>query len=162
MIERWVTHGASAARLLKIEPKDESIEGKFALDVDFSASSYGQLMQGRLLVFNPAIVSRREALLLTEEKRQHPIVLDSRAFTERVRVKLPAGFDVDEVPDAVKLEEVFGSYETRYEIKDGELIFTRTMAQRATTIPPDHYKGVRSFYARMLAAEQAPVVLVRK
>jgi hypothetical protein len=41
-------------------------------------------------------VSRREALALTESTRQHPIVLTPRAFTETVRVKLPAGFDVDE------------------------------------------------------------------
>ena len=61
-------------------------------------------MQNRLLVFNPAIVSRREALFLTEAKREHPIVLDSHTFTEVVRVKLPAGFDVDEMPDAVKLD----------------------------------------------------------
>jgi hypothetical protein len=162
MIERWVTHGATAAKVLKVEPKDQSSENKFALDVDFSARSYGQLMQDRLLVFNPAIVSRRQSLDLTEPKRQHPIVLDSYAFTEKVRVKLPAGFAVDELPDPVKLEVAFGSYETKYEVKDGELLFTRIMAQRAGTIPAAQYQGIRTFYERMLAAEQSPVVLIRK
>jgi hypothetical protein len=162
MIERWVTRGATAAKVLKVEPRDESSEGRFGLDVDFSARAYGQLMQGRLLVFNPAIVSRRESLFLTETKRQHAVVLDSRAFTERVRVKLPDGFDIDELPDAVKLEATFGFYETKYEVKNGELIFTRTLAQRAATIPPEQYQGVRSFYEKMRAAEQAPVVLARR
>jgi hypothetical protein len=119
-------------------------------------------MQNRLLVFKPAIVSRREALTLTDPTRQHPIVLNPRAFSETVRVKLPAGFDVDEMPDPVKLEASFGTYQTSYEVKNGELVFTRALAQRASTIPADQYPKVRSFFERIRAAEQAPVVLARK
>lgn len=66
------------------------------------------------------------------------------------------------MPDAVKLDTAFGSYKTSYEVKDGELVFTRALAQRATTIPSEHYQSVRSFYEKMRAAEQAPVVLARK
>jgi hypothetical protein len=119
-------------------------------------------MQDRLLVFNPAIVSRRESVFLTEPSRTHPVVLDSRAFTETVRVKLPPGFLVDELPDQVKLDTSFGSYKTSYEVKSGELVFVRSLAQRASTIPADQYQTVRSFFERIRAAEQAPVVLVRK
>ncbi len=162
MIERWVTRGAPAAKVMKIAPADDAIGARFGLDVDFSASQYGQVMQNRLLVFNPAIVSRRESLLLTEAKREHPIVLDSYAFTELVRVKLPAGFDVDEMPDAVKLDTPFGSYKTSYEVKNGELVFTRGLTQRAATIPAAQYQVIRSFFERIRAAEQAPVVLAKK
>ena len=162
LLETWVTRGATTALISRIQPVDDNVEGRFGLDVDFSATAYGQLMQDRLLVFNPAIVSRREALFLTEAKREHPIVLDSHAFTEVVRVKLPAGFDVDEMPDAVKLEAPFGSYKTSYEVKNGELVFTRALTQRATTIPAAQYQVIRSFFERIRAAEQAPVVLARK
>ena len=162
LLEAWVTRGATTALISRIQPVDDNVEGRFGLDVDFSAAHYGQLMQNRLLVFNPSIVSRQEALFLTEAKREHPIVLDSHAFTEVVRVKLPAGFDVDEMPDAVKLDTVFGSYKTSYEVKDGELIFTRALTQRATTIPAAQYQAIRSFFERIRAAEQAPVVLARK
>jgi len=162
MIERWVTRGAPAAKVMKIEPADDALGARFGLDVNFSASQYGQVMQNRLLVFNPAIVSRRESLLLTDAKREHPIVLDSHAFTEVVRVKLPLGFDVDEMPDAVKLDTPFGSYKTSYEVKNGELVFTRALTQRAGTIPAAQYQVIRSFFERIRAAEQAPVVLARK
>lgn len=162
LLEAWVTRGATTALISRIQPVDDTVEGRFGLDVDFSAAQYGQLMQNRLLVFNPAIVSRRESLFLTEAQREHPIVLDSRAFTEVVRFKLPAGFDVDEMPDAVKLDTPFGSYKTSYEVKDGELIFSRALTQRATTIPAAQYQAIRSFFERIRAAEQAPVVLARK
>ena len=119
-------------------------------------------MQNRLLVFKPAIVSRRESLSLTDAKRKHPVVLESRAFSETVRIKLPAGFDVDEMPDPVNLEAAFGTYKTTYTVKDGELVFTRALQQRAATIPVEQYETVRKFFERIRAAEQAPVVLARK
>lgn len=161
-IEDWITRGATAAKVTRIEPLDDNNGGRFGLQVDFTAMAYGQLMQDRLLVFNPAIVSRRESLFLIDASRKHPVVLHSHVFNETVRIKLPAGFDVDEVPDAVKLDASFGSYKTSYEVKNGELVFTRSLAQRAMTIPADQYQTVRSFFEKIRAAEQAPVVLARK
>jgi len=89
-------------------------------------------------------------------------VLESRSFSEPVRVKLPSGFEVDELPDALKLDASFGSYNTTYVVKNGELVFTRTLAQRAGTIPATEYQTVRTFFERIRAAEQASVVLARK
>jgi hypothetical protein len=161
-VERWVTAGATAARVSKVEPLDGHPLNRFDLNVDFDAPSYGQLMQDRLLVFKPAIVSRRESLALTAGKRQQPVVLKSNAYSETVRVKLPQGFEIDEMPDALKLDTAFGSYATSYEVKDGQLVFTRKLVQKATTIPADQYNLVRSFFEKIRAAEQAPVVLARK
>jgi len=161
-IEGWINAGATAATISKVEPTDDAPAGKFNLDIDFVAPSYGQLMQGRLLVFKPTIVSRRDALALTGAKRRQPVVLTSNAYSETVRVKLPAGFDVDELPDAVKLDSSFGSYQTNYEVKDGQLLFTRKLVQRAGTIPVEQYNSVRSFFEKIRAAEQAPVVLAKK
>lgn len=161
-VESRISRGATAAKVSKVEPTDRSTEGRFDLDIEFSAFAYAQLMQDRLLVFKPALVSRRESVFLTEAVRRHPIVLDARAFTETVRVKLPAGFLVDELPDPLKIDGPFGSYKTTYEVKDNELLFTRTLAQRAGTIPAAQYQTVRSFFERIRAAEQAPVVLARQ
>jgi len=119
-------------------------------------------MQNRLLVFKPAIVSRRESLFLTEAKRKHPVVLKSNAYSESVSVKLPEGFVVDEMPDPVKLDTSFGTYSTTYEAKDGQVLFTRKLVQRAGTIPVEQYNSVRSFFEKIRAAEQSPVVLARK
>jgi hypothetical protein len=160
-IEGWVTAGATAAKVNKVEPRDNAA-GEFDLDIDFVAPRYGQLMQNRLLIFKPAIVSRREALALTDAKRKHPVVLSSQAFSETLHVKLPSGFAVDELPDAVNLDTPFGTYATKYEVKNDELLFTRKLVQRAVTVPVDQYSAVRSFFEKIRAAEQAPVVLARQ
>jgi hypothetical protein len=162
VIEGWISAGTGSARLHKFEPHDEVAAGHFKLDIDFTAPAYGQLMQDRLLIFKPAIVSRRESLALTEAKRKHPVVLTSTAYSETLSLKLPVGFDVDELPDEVKLDTSFGSYATNYEVKDGHLMFTRKLVQKAGTIPVDQYATVRAFFEKIRAAEQSPVVLARK
>lgn len=162
MIERWLTAGATSARLNKIEPSDNVTDGEFTLNVEFSAKAYGQLMQDRLLVFKPAVVSRRESLSLTAAQRKHPVVLRANAYSEVVKVQLPSGFEVDELPDPVKLETAFGTYTTSYEVVGSELVFKRQLSQRATTIPAAQYDVVRKFFENIRAAENAPVVLARK
>ena len=162
LIENWITIGATGAKVVKVEPSDNHADGRFALDVDFTATHYGQLMQERLLVFKPAILSRRESVFLTNTARRHAVVLESHAYTESVNIKLPAGFDVDELPDPVKLDTAFGSYSTSYSVKDGQLQFKRSFVQRASTIAPADYAAVRSFFERIRAAEQSPVVLAKK
>ena len=162
MIERWLTSGATSARLSKMEPADNTAEGQFTLNVEFSADNYGQLMQNRLMVFKPVVVSRREGLALTAPTRMHPVVLGNNAYSETVKVQLPAGFTVDELPDPVKIQTAFGSYMTSYEVKGTELVFKRQLSQTATTIAAADYEMVRKFFESIRAAENAPVVLARK
>ena len=162
MIERWLTSGATSARLSKMEPSDNTAEGQFTLNVEFSAENYGQLMQDRLMVFKPVVVSRREGLSLTAPTRKHPVVLGNNAYSETVKVQLPVGFTVDELPDPVKIQTPFGSYVTSYEVKGTELVFKRQLSQTATTIAPADYEMVRKFFESIRAAENAPVVLAKK
>lgn len=162
IISRWVARAANGAKVSKINPTDGSADGRFALEVEFTAAGYGQVMQDRLLIFRPAVLDQLEAVSLVETKRTHPVVLDPQAYNETVRVKLPAGFEVDEMPDAIKLDASFGTFTATYEVKDGHLLFTRKLVQRAATIPVEDYAKVKSFYAGIRAAEQAPVVLAKK
>jgi Domain of Unknown Function with PDB structure (DUF3857)/Transglutaminase-like superfamily len=161
-IETWLSRGITSAYLNKIEPTEDTGNGSFSLNLEFTANTYGQLMQNRLLVFKPVVVARREALSLTEATRKHPVVLHAIGFSETVRVQLPAGFVVDELPDPVKLQTAFGSYTTSYEVKNNELVFKRSLSQQATTIAAADYESVRKFFESIRTAENAPVVLARK
>lgn len=161
-IEEWIGRGVAGAQIKKVEPSDNQSENRFALDVDFTAASYGQNMNNRLLIFKPTLVARRNSLALTASQRKHPVVLKAHAYTETVRFKLPVGFIVDETPDPTKIETNFGAYATNYEAKDGHLVFTCRLTLRNATVPASEYAAVRDFFARILAAEQAPVVLAKQ
>ncbi len=162
MIENWISRGASGAKTTKISPNDGAGNGNFDLNVEFGAKNYAQMMQNHLMVFKPAIISRLERLSFSEGKRNHPFVIDPSTYLETVQFKLPAGFAVDEVPDAVNVETPFGKYSATYEVKDDTLIFSRSLKLNKSTVPADKYDTVKSFFSRVHSAEQSPVVLVKK
>ncbi len=162
MLEIWLTRGSTGAQLIKFSQSDKKANSTFGLDVEFNAPRYAQLMQNRLLVFKPVIVGRRNAIFLTENIRNTPVMLNSQSMKETSVFTLPPGFVVDEMPDAVNLETSFGKYTTSYEVKDGKLFFTRSLRINRATVAVDKYNSVRDFYAKMRDAEQSPVVLLRK
>ena len=161
-IERWITATVPGAKVSKIEPVDGSHNGQFALDVEFESTSYAKSMRGNLLMFKPAIVSRRSSVFLTEAKRTHPVVLSAEAYNETVKIKLPANFVVDEMPEGAEINQPFGSYAVTYEVKDGYLIYKRSLILKSATIPVEQYAAIRNFFGRIVGSEQAPVVLARK
>lgn len=162
VIEGWLTRGATAAKLVKLTPNDRQAEAGFDLDVEFSAPMYGQLMQNRLLVFKPAIVSRANSIYLTEANRKNPVAVGSDSFEETTVFTLPVGFVVDEMPDAISLDTVFGKYTSSYAVKDNKLTYTRSLTMNRSTLAADKYSSIRDFYSKILASEQSPVVLLKK
>lgn len=161
-VEYWLTRGATAAKLVGLKPNDDHQNASFDMEIEFSAPLYGQLMQNRLLVFKPVVANRSRSVYLTEKSRENPISLESNLFREKVVIDLPAGFDVDEMPEPVKIATSFGSYETAYEVVDGKLHFSRSMMTKRTVVPVEKYETVRDFFTKIRDAEQSPVVLIRK
>lgn len=162
MIEGWISRGVTGAKTSNILPSDNSKEGNFSLQVDFSANSYAQIMQNRLMVFKPAVIGRLDNLLFSDGQRLHPFMIDASAYSESIKIKIPAGFIVDEIPEATKLETSFGKYSVNYEVKDEYIIFTRSLKLNRSTIPADKYDSVRNFFGQVHSAEQSPIVLLRK
>lgn len=160
--EGWLAERVTGAKLTKFTPNDRAAEGRFDLDLEFSAAQYAQTMQGRLMVFKPGFVGRLDKFAVLDKPRTHPILLDSSQYSETIRVKLPEGFVVDEMPEADKVETPFGKYSVSYEIKDGFLNLNRSLVLNRTTVPAKEYEAVKNFFARVRAAEVAPVVLVKK
>ena len=161
IIERWVTQGVSGARVLKVEP-DYGENDTFVLQINLQAPRYGQLMQGRLLIFKPALVSRRNFLTLTAAQRHHPVSLSSQAYREEARFQLPPGFAVDEQPAPVEIEESFGSYRAKCWLEEGVLVYQRSLTLRRSTVPVAEYDSVRRFFEQVRDSEQTPVVLLKR
>jgi hypothetical protein len=122
-----------------------------------------QLVNNRLLIFKPpppAYASQRP--LLTAPTRRYPVVLNPSAYRETLRVKLPPGFIVDELPDSLKREAPFGSYTGSCTKGESEVVFTRNLEIRSAVIPPEQYVEVQEFFQKIADFEQAPVALIRR
>jgi hypothetical protein len=160
-IEGWISRTVTGATVKKVDTIHPADQDDVKLVAEFGSSGYAQLMNNRLLVFKPIIVNRSTGPSFSEPSRQHPILIPPRHTTDIVRIQLPDGFKVDDVPDAVKLETSFGSYTATFETVGRQLVVTRSLSMPSAIIPAAKYSEVRSFFQKISAAEQSPVVLMK-
>jgi len=160
-IEGWISGSLVAASIARLDCRDERDSNQFRLDVELTTPKYGQLMQNRLLVFRPAILSRREAVSFMEGERHHPVEIEPEGFEEQSEIALPDGFAVDELPDPLKLQSAFGAYESLVETDGKVLKYHRRLSLRPMFVAADRYPEVKSFFDRISEAEQSPAVLIR-
>jgi hypothetical protein len=77
-------------------------------------------------------------------------------------IELPPGYAIDEIPDPVKLDLGFASYESSSTVKDNILHYTRTYTVREVTLPADKYSDVQKLAGVIAADEQRNAVLKKQ
>ncbi len=161
-VERGLARSLGGAKLVSLAPVDSRQEGRLDLRLEFSADSFAQSMQGRLLVLKPGTLVFSAGYVLPAIQRTLPLVLDPELRQDKVTVQLPASFKVDEMPDPVKLATPFGQYDAGWTLNGADLVFSQTLEVHAITAPPADYPAARAFFESVAGAEQAPVVLIRR
>jgi hypothetical protein len=157
-IERWVGESVPGASTSAIEVVDK--DGEFALEAKFASPRFAQRPQAQMMIFKAALLSHGD-LRLTEKTRKYPIVVDTDALRETVRIQLPTGFKVDELPEAVRIDFPFGKYDATWTAEGGAIVFKRTFEMPAQTVPVTQYADFKKFLDRVAGAGNSPVVLVR-
>lgn len=161
-LDRWLSNRVAGGSLTKATPQDHKAASRFDLELEFRAPVYAQIMQNRLMMFKPAMVGRLDQFTPVEGKRITPIVIDASSYSETIRIKLPVGFEIDEIPDGGKIEAAFGTYSHKYDVAGDLLTFTRSLVLKRTIVPPAGYDDVGRFFAAVRGSEASPVVLIRK
>ena len=157
-IERWVGSSIPGASVANLDVQDN--ESDFVLKAQFASQRFGQRPQQRMFIFKAALLTHGD-LRLTEKTRKYPVVLDADALSETVRIQIPAGMKVDELPDAIKIDSPFGRYEATWKAEPGTVIFTRTLEMPAQTVPVGQYAQLRKFLDTVTSSEEAPTVLMQ-
>jgi hypothetical protein len=157
-IERWIGDSIPSSTSSGIEAQDGN--GEFVLKGEFKSTRFAQRPQQRMLIFRAGLL-RHGDFRFTEKTRKYPIVIDTDALSETVRIELPKEFKVDELPPAIHVDSEFGRIDAGWTAESGTLVFHRTLEMRAQTVPAARYGDLRKFLDAVSAAEDAPVVLVR-
>ncbi|MDP9052030.1 MAG: transglutaminase, partial [Acidobacteriota bacterium] len=74
-------------------------------------------------------------------------------------IELPAGYSVDEVPDPVKLDVGFASYQSDVQVKGNTLHYQRTYIIRQITLPAERYADVQKLAGAIAADEESRAIL---
>lgn len=158
MIERWVGQSVPGAATSGVEVTDQGRE--FVLKGQFTSARFAQRPQSRMLIFKAALLNHGD-LRFTEKTRKYPVALDPNALRETVRIQLPPGFKIDELPDAMHIESPFGKYEATWAADGDSVVFNRTFEMGAQTVPAARYSELRRFLDAVTGSADSPVVLVQ-
>ncbi len=119
-------------------------------------------MNQRLLTVRPTALLRAFGPDVSKPERQRPLLLDAEMLVEEAAVELPAGFALDEAPEAMKLDTVFGQFEGSAEVKDGKLVVKRKLELKHLEVPAADYGKLRDFLNAVNGHQSAVAVLIRK
>jgi hypothetical protein len=129
----------------------------YTIDVDH----YGKSM-GPLIMVRPRVLGS-EALETDRKPRLVPIDLgETMQAMDTYDIQLPPGYIVDEVPDPVKLDLGFASYESSSSIKDNVLHYARTYTVREVTLPPERYPDLQRLADTIATDEQSRAVFKKQ
>ncbi|MEM1042720.1 MAG: DUF3857 domain-containing protein [Bacteroidota bacterium] len=135
-------------------------EGEGTVESSFAVPRYATRAGSRLL-FHPNLAERWTAVPPPFEDRTQPIDLGyAFADTDSVRFALPAGYEVEALPEPVQVETPFARYAMTVEADgEGRLVYVRHVEVQTPRLPPEDYDAYRSFVAAVTHADDAQVIL---
>ncbi len=130
--------------------------------LDISVTGYATLTGKRLFIV-PNVLNRSQTRLTADEERKYDIrIEDGYTFTDTVEIELPAGFEVESVPQPIDMKTKFGTYKAIATVKDNKIIYFRQRQTLASRFPASDYAAMVSYFGEIYKADRNKIVLVRK
>ena len=146
------------ATVANLRVADRPFEWNYTLEADNFAKTAGDL----LLVRPRVLGSKSSSLLETKEPRQYPIEFAGpERDTDVFEIALPPGYQMEELPPPVNVDDGFASYHSRTEIVGGVLRYTRTFEIKDLSVPVSKAEQLRDFYRIIAGDERNSAVLKR-
>ena len=138
-----------------IDALNDDLTLKYAL----TAEGYAQNV-GPLVMVRPRVLGRLDLDTDTRKHRTVPIDLqETLQAVDDFSIELPAGYAVDELPDPVKLDVGFASYQSSSAVEGNRIHYKRTYTIRQVTLPPEKYADVQKLAGVIATDEESRAVL---
>jgi hypothetical protein len=126
----------------------------------FTTPQYAQI-RGPLMLVRPRVLGEKSYYVERDRKpRQYPIELRRTSHeTDTYEIEIPQEYKVDDIPDPVKIDVGFASYESKVEIDGSKIRYWREYIVRDLSVNLDHIADWRKLQGVIGADEAAAVVL---
>ncbi|WP_242618285.1 hypothetical protein [Edaphobacter modestus] len=153
----FTTFKVSDVRVENAEALNKNLTVSYSIEVE----RYARAM-GPLLTVRPRVLGE-EAPPVDNKVRKIPIDLrETMQVKDEYDIELPAGFAVDELPEAVMLDLGFASYESSTRLKGNALHYSRTYTVRQVTLTAEKYDALQKLSSVIATDEQSRVVLKKQ
>lgn len=145
---------------VKVENAD-NLKKDFVMAYAIEVDRYARSM-GTLLTVRPRVLGE-EAPPVDRLARTVPIDLrETMQVKDDYTIELPSGYAVDELPEPVKLDLDFASYESATQVKGNVLHYSRTLTIREVVLPADRYADLQQLSGMISKDEQSLAILKKQ
>ena len=138
----------------------EQTELPFVFNYSLVAENYAKTAGGLLLVRPRVVGNKSSDLLETKEPRQYPVVFDGPSQdTDTFEITIPAGYEVDDLPQPVNAEYGFASYHSKAEVNGNVLRYARTFEVKDPSVPLSKLDDLKILYRIIASDERNTAVL---
>lgn len=116
---------------------------------------------GKDFLFSANVFNRSGYVPPRYTERTHHLQID-KGFTDTdtLKIHVPAGYIIGELPSGKTVENKFGSYSFHFQKKsDNMLEYTRSFSLRKDTFPPESYQKFRNFLRNVSQMDKIKILL---
>ena len=130
--------------------------------MDLVLNKYASVSNKRIFV-TPNLMNRSTFIPEKVDARKTPFAL-SDAFThiDTIRYQIPENIYPEFLPQDLKYESRFGSYEAGFKLDAGSLIYVRKFTRKDGQFPAESYQELIDFYKSINKADNAKLVFLNK
>jgi hypothetical protein len=157
-LQSRLREGGATVRNLRWTDRWDEAAARAHTTLEYHAERYAR-RTGRLLLLAPALWSTapRPSPWKTDTAGQS--WLTAATVEKEVRLSLPAGCDVEELPDTLELADDGGTARITYEREGDEVIYRSSLIQPGGLLTRERYEKLRTFLQQVHEAERRPIVL---
>ena len=159
--ERWLGRSIQGFTVesMKIEQADQ-ITKNLLIHYQFTAPQYGQT-RGPLMLVRSRVLDEKGSYV-EHKPRRYPLELEHTTHeTDTYEIEIPKEYQVDDIPDPVKIDVGFASYQSKIEVQGSKLRYWREYVVRDLSVPSDKFGDWARLQGVIGADEAAAVVLKR-
>ena len=139
----------------------EQIESPLYLVMQYSVQGYAQ-SSGDMIYMNPNLFHYLESNPFKKEMRLYDVEFSYLRYAcELVKISLPDGFEVQEIPSARRVNGPDATFGIRCTSKEQTIEYQKDLKIRRVVYPARIYQNLRDFYSDMVEANQSQIVLMR-
>ena len=160
-VEKNLSRSVQAFTLQSLDIQQlKDVQQNLVLTYKFTSRQYGQT-RGPLMLVRPRVLGEK-SFVVEEKPRHYPIGLRGTSHEiDDYEIQLPEGYVVDDLPDPVKIDMGFATYQSRIEVAGSKIHYRREYTVRELAVPAERVSELRKFEGTIGADEQAAVVLKR-
>ncbi len=145
---------------LEIQQLDDR-DKELILTYKFTVPTYAQV-RGPLTLARPRVLGEK-SFALDRKPRKYAVEMHGASReTDVFEIEISSGYKVDDVPDPVKIDMGFASYQSKSEVVGTKLRYSREYIVRDLDVGPEHLADLRKFEGIIGADEVAAVVLTHQ